>query len=65
MPNESGVLLLEGNEPLEKDPISDKIIIRCEKVKRQELSYDETIEVRIFYWASFYGYNAFLRYMVE
>ena len=40
MPNESGVLLLEGNEPLEKDPFTDKVIIKCEKVKRQELTYD-------------------------
>ena len=64
-PDVSGSLLLEANERVEKEPGTDKIIINCVRVKRQELEYDEQVQVRVFYWAAFYGYNYFLRYLIE
>lgn len=41
-----------------------KLIIHCEKIKRQQLNHEETIDMHCFYWAAFYGLNKHLRYMV-
>ena len=41
-----------------------KSIIVCSKIKRQELNESESIDIRIFYWAAYYGFDRYLKYMV-
>ena len=41
-----------------------KQIIYCVKRKRKELSEYELVDVSVFYWASFYGLNKYVRYMI-
>jgi len=52
----------EGN-PIEVDPT--KTVIKCVAMKRQDLNDDETIDMRIFYWAAYNGLDRYLRLMVE
>lgn len=49
---------------MEKTDDGDKTIIKCVKVKKQELTPDEEIDCRIFYWAAFNGYKKYLRLMI-
>ena len=49
---------------MSKTDDGDKIIIKCEKVKKQQLTEEETIDCRIFYWAAFNGYKKYLRLMI-
>ena len=42
-----------------------KKIIRCLRVKRQELDDGERVYMRIFYWAAFFGMNRYLKLMIE
>ena len=49
---------------MSKTAEGDKIIIKCEKVRKQQLTEDETIDCRIFYWAAFNGYKKYLRLMI-
>jgi len=39
--------------------------IKCSRVKRQELNEQETIDLRVFYWAAFYGKDKFVKIMIE
>ena len=41
-----------------------RFVIECQKVKRQELDEIESLDVRIFYWAAFYGYERYVKYMI-
>lgn len=41
-----------------------RFIIQCRKVKRQELNKIELLDVRIYYWAAFYGYDRYVKYMI-
>ena len=42
-----------------------KKIIKCTRVRRQDLTLQETLDIRAFYWAAFYGFDSYLKIMVE
>ncbi len=48
---------------LQKDA-DGKIIIECTAIKRQDLTYEETMHMRVFYWAAYHGLNRYLKYMI-
>lgn len=54
---------LMGNEFMKTED-GERLIINCQKVKKQQLDHEGTIDVHCFYWAAFYGLNKYLRYMV-
>jgi len=41
-----------------------KTIVDCAAVKRQDLTNEEEMQMRIFYWAAYYGLNKYLKYMI-
>ena len=49
---------------MSKTDDGEKIIVPCVKVKKRELTPEEEIDCRIFYWAAFNGYNKYLRLMI-
>lgn len=42
-----------------------KKVIKCRRVTRFDLTADEGLEIRLFYWAAFYGKMRYLKFMVE
>ncbi len=48
---------------LKKDQ-DGKIVIECNAIKRQDLNYEETMQMRVFYWAAYHGLNRYLKYMI-
>ena len=41
-----------------------KKILPCVKINRHQLNTGEKIEIRIFYWASFFGLKKSVRFMI-
>ena len=41
-----------------------KTIIECHAIKRQDLNETEEMQMRIFYWAAYYGLNKYMKYMI-
>jgi len=42
----------------------DKQIITCVRIKKQDLTPDEIIDSRVFYWSAFNGSNKMMRLMI-
>ena len=49
---------------MSKTDYGDKIIVKCEKIKKDQLEPDELVDCHIFYWAAYSGYNKYLRLMI-
>ena len=43
----------------------EKTVIVCAKIRRQELTEIERLDLRIFYWAAYNGFRKILRYMIQ
>ena len=43
----------------------EKTLIVCAKIRRQELTEIERLDLRIFYWAAYNGFRKILRYMIQ
>ena len=44
---------------------TEGVEIYCEKLSRKDLTPEEKIEMRNFYWAAYYGMNKFVQIMIE
>ena len=58
------LLLKKHMENLEANETQDKFKIYLTKVNKKELNDTETCELRVFYWAAFYGLKRFVRLML-
>ena len=50
---------------LQINPVTKKVIIQLLKVKRHELTDEEKSDLRIFYWAAFYGRTKTINLMIR
>ena len=41
-----------------------KTIVECHAVRQKDLDDDQRMQMRIFYWAAYYGLNKYLKYMI-
>ena len=44
--------------------LDDKVVIKCEKINWRQLNDAEAEDVRVFYWAAYYGFDKYVRHMI-